>query len=133
MHLPNLGILGDLIRLAKEYPNMKYSTNTISTIEYMSPETLGYSVYYVQSDVYSFGVLAYELFLEKDYSNLNGYQHVESITTKKYRPSLEELNSWPKIKYLIEISWEHDWKKRPFMSDICKLLREISHEYRDEM
>lgn len=63
-------VLGDF-GIAKEYDNntvKNLNTETCSTLEYMSPETLNHRVYYKQSDIYSFGVLAYEVLLEKDFS-----------------------------------------------------------------
>lgn len=44
------------------------NTDTCSTLEYMSPETLNHSVFYKQSDIYSFGVLMYEVLTEQNYT-----------------------------------------------------------------
>lgn len=123
--------MGNLIRLAKEYmsnPEQMFNTNTVSTLEYMSPETLNQSVYLKQSDVYSFGLMAYELVSEAEFSSLSGYQHIDAITNKKYRPSLEGVIDNEDMRQLIEQAWDDDWKARPTMGDICAKLAKIRSE-----
>ena len=120
-----------LIRLAKEYfsnTEQMFNTNTVSTLEYMSPETLNQSVYYKQSDVYSFAILAYELFSEKDFTPFSGYQHIDAITNKKYRPSLEQFTDLGEVKDLICRAWDDDWKVRPSMQEICQILQKVKSE-----
>ena len=107
-----------------------FNTNTVSTLEYMSPETLNHSVYYRQSDVYSFAILAYELFIEKDFTPFSGYQHIDAITNKKYRPSLEELRNFGEIKEMISRAWDDDWKTRPSMQEICQILQKAKAEFK---
>ena len=118
--------LGDF-GIAKEYLKEKvqnFNTDTCSTLEYMSPETLNFSVYYKQSDIYSFGVLAYEVLTEKDYTNKNGFEFINDIVDKKFRPSLEGLKEWPVLQKLICACWDDDWKHRPNFEDICVILSE---------
>ena len=125
--------MGKLIRIAKEYlKNEKtcVNTETLSTLEYMSPETLNHSVYYKESDIYSFGVLAYELLVEKEFTKLNGYKLIIAIVNDHYRPSLEVLSEYPDIKMLIESCWKSNWKARPTFEQICTLLAEISLKYK---
>lgn len=43
------------------------NTDTISTLEYMSPEVLKQGIYRPESDIYSFGVLMYELLSESSF------------------------------------------------------------------
>lgn len=101
------------------------NTETLSTLEYMSPETLNGSVYYKESDVYSFGVLAYELLSEKEFTKLEGFQHISSILLNKYRPPIDDLKSVPELNKLIEMCWEDNWKERPDFNSICKILSMI--------
>jgi len=125
--------LGQIIRIAKEYvKNEKtcVNTETLSTLEYMSPETLNYSVYYKESDIYSFGVLAYELLVEKEFTKLNGYKLIIAIVNDNYRPSLDEFSKYPELKLLIESCWKSNWKSRPSFEQICGLLAEISLKYK---
>lgn len=120
--------LGALTSLAKEYQSTHeslYNTNTVSTLEYMSPETLKHSVYFKQSDVYSFGVLAFELLAEADFTSMSGYQHIDAITNKKYRPDLAMLPGTDQLRALIAAAWDDDWKVRPSMSQICKVLLQV--------
>lgn len=109
-------------------PEQMFNTNTVSTLEYMSPETLNQSVYLKQSDVYSFGLMAYELVCEAEFSSLSGYQHIDAITNKKYRPSLEGLVDSEDLRLLIEQAWDDDWKARPTMGDVCAKLAKIRSE-----
>lgn len=39
----------------------------MSTLEYMSPETLDHGMYGIESDVYSFGVMIYEVISEQKF------------------------------------------------------------------
>lgn len=119
--------LGDF-GIAKEYfkeTPQNFNTDTCSTLEYMSPETLNFSVYYKQSDIYSFGVLAYEVLTGKDYTNKNGFEFINDIVDKKFRPSLKDLDDWPVLQKLICLCWDDEWKKRPNFEDICVVLSDL--------
>lgn len=105
-----------------------FNTNTVSTLEYMSPETLNNSVYYKQSDVYSFGILAFEFLKEADFTKLTGYQHIDAITNKKYRPSLDGIPDVGDLKSMIQMAWGDDWRSRPTMAEICQKLMKAKTE-----
>lgn len=129
----NLVILGNLNSIAKEYTKDEktcVNTETLSTLEYMSPETLNQSVYYKESDIYSFGVLAYELLLEKDFTKLNGYKLIVAIVNDNYRPDLSELDEYPDIRALIEKCWKSNWKARPNFEHICSALANITIKHK---
>lgn len=120
--------MGFFIRLAKEYSSnaeQNFNTNTVSTLEYMSPETFKNSVYLIESDVFSFGVLLYELFAEKDFTTFTGYQHIEAITHKKFRPSLDNVPDEPGLRSVIEKAWDDNFRNRPNMLEICQTLQHI--------
>lgn len=128
-----MAISGNIKSIAKEYvKNEKtcVNTETLSTLEYMSPETLNYSVYYKESDIYSFGVLAYEVLVEKEFTKLNGYKLIIAIVNDNYRPSLDALSKYPELILLIENCWRNNWKIRPSFEQICGLLSEISLKYK---
>ena len=96
----------------------------------MSPETLNHSVYYKESDIYSFGVLAYELLLEKEFTQLNGYNLIVAIVHDHYRPDLGELDAYPELRALIEACWRANWKARPNFTLICDTLVNISMKHK---
>ena len=58
--------LGDfgLAKVLDDEPLTVVNTDTMSTLEYMSPETLDHGVYLIESDIYSFGVMMYEVLSE---------------------------------------------------------------------
>lgn len=125
--------MGRLTSIAKECGKDEKAianTETLSTLEYMSPETLNQSVYYKESDIYSFGVLAYEVLVEKDFTKLNGYKLIVAIVNENYRPGLEELSQYPEIQALIGGCWKSNWKMRPSFEEICGMLAEISIKYK---
>ena len=78
------------------------NTETCSTLEYMSPETLNYSVYYKQSDIYSFGVLLFEVLTDKNYSEKQGFDFINEIVLKEYRPCLDLYEFDQRLKDLIK-------------------------------
>jgi len=101
------------------------NTETLATIEYMSPESLNHSVYYKESDIYSFGILAYELISEKDAFKMDGYKLIDAIVNHKHRPVLEEGMCGNELKTVIEHCWRDNWKERCTFDDICKNLIKI--------
>ena len=112
-------------RIAKEAkPELKDTANTetLATIEYMSPESLNHSVYYKESDIYSFGILAYELISEKDAFKMDGYKLIDAIVNHKYRPVLEDHMCDKDLKKIIQHCWKDNWKERCTFDDICKKL-----------
>ena len=119
---------GKLIRIAKEMDQNEttcLNTETMSTLEYMSPETLNASVYYKESDIYSFGVLAYETITETDFTKLKGFQIIFAVTNGTYRPDMKELEGLNEITALLEDTWNKNWKKRPSFETICNRLARI--------
>ena len=114
-----------ITRIAKEAkPELKdmANTETLATIEYMSPESLNHSVYYKESDIYSFGILAYELISEKDAFKMDGYKLIDAIVNHKHRPVLEDHMCSNELKAVIEHCWRDNWKERCTFDDICKRL-----------
>lgn len=85
--------LGDF-GLAKEFrhePKSKINTDTISTLEYMSPESLDQGVYRLESDIYSFGVLMYEVLSEQSFMEKKDFDLIQAIVIRKERPSLQHI------------------------------------------
>lgn len=65
--------------LAKEIRDefqCEVNTDTVSTLEYMSPETLNQGLYRKESDIYSFGVLAYEVLSEESFMDKEGFEMI---------------------------------------------------------
>lgn len=104
------------------------NTETMSTLEYMSPETLNASVYYKESDIYSFGVLAYETITESDFSNLKTFEHIFAVTSGNYSPDMKKLEEFEDIKYLLIACWNKLWKQRPSFETICNRLGAIQEK-----
>lgn len=80
--------------LAKEFsqePKCKINSDTISTLEYMSPETLDQGVYRPESDIYSFGVLMYEVLSEQSFMRKGEFDLIQAIVIRKERPSLQNI------------------------------------------
>jgi serine/threonine protein kinase len=51
-----------------------YSTKTVSTYQYMAPETISKSIYTTKTDVYAFGILLWEIWTRKI-----AYEHLQPI------------------------------------------------------
>lgn len=118
---------------AKEYDRDELTcmnTETLSTMEYMSPESLNHSVYYKESDIYSFGVLAYELLLEKEFTKLDNYNLIRAIVHDNYRPDLSELSMYAELQALIEGCWHKDWRARPSFETVCGVLTATTNKYK---
>lgn len=106
------------------------NTETMATLEYMSPESLNHSVYYKESDIYSYGVLAYELIYETDAFKMEMFTLIDAIVNKKYRPEIQVDLCGPKIKNIIENCWKDNWKERCTFDDICKILAIVRSDLR---
>lgn len=106
------------------------NTETLSTMEYMSPESLNHSVYYKESDIYSFGVLAYELLLEREFTKLDNYNLIRAIVHDNYRPDLAELDQYAELRALIEGCWHKDWRARPNFEQVCGVLTAVCAKYK---
>lgn len=117
--------------LAKEFSlntDSIKNTDTVSTLEYMSPETLNESIYYKESDIYSFGILIYEVLKEEYFINKKGFQIINAILIKKYRPSLDFLEN-EDLKVLIKCCWDDNWKLRPSFNKVCEDLTKILSKF----
>lgn len=76
----------------KENSSVKYSTDTVGTVQYMAPESLQFSVYSSASDVYAVGVVAWELFTEQEvFAGMTDFEIGDLVVSKKFRPSLESM------------------------------------------
>ena len=63
------------------------STETVSTVSYMAPESLHKSVYSRHSDIYAFGICAFEIFSErKAFNDLDGFDLINAVVTLKEQP-----------------------------------------------
>ena len=63
------------------------STETVSTVSYMAPESLHKSVYSRHSDIYAFGICAFEIFSErKAFGDLDGFDLINTVVTHKQQP-----------------------------------------------
>lgn len=71
----------------------QFPTETLSTFQYMAPESLYDSLYLKQSDVYSFAILFWELIADSKAYKLGGGQDefsmINKIVKQSHRPDLE--------------------------------------------
>lgn len=59
------------------------NTETISTLQYMSPEAMSQSIYTTASDIYAFGIVAYEILFEKPaFGNLEGFSVIDAVVNR---------------------------------------------------
>lgn len=109
-------------RISKAFESTEncYSTETMSTINYMAPETLSKSKYSAASDIYSFGICLYELLQEKPaFDGIEGFDLIDGIVNHQLRPEIPEQGA---IWSLMKSCWNHNESERPSSSDVCKQL-----------
>lgn len=123
-HCAKIGDFG-LAKEISDEPELIVNTDTISTLEYMSPEALNEGVYRLESDIYSFGVLMYEVLSEKCFMDKKEYELIQAIVMQKERPCLKQFEYIPGLKQLISDCWHDNWQKRPTFEKICKKLMDI--------
>ena len=70
-----------IAKIRKDQQN--YSTKTVSTYQYMAPETINGSVYTPKSDVYAFGILLWEIWTRKlAYAKLQPIQVIYTVVNE---------------------------------------------------
>lgn len=75
---PRIAKLNEIHELAN------VNTETVSTLQYMSPEAMSQSIYSTESDVYAFGIVAFEILFEREaFGNLEGFKLIDAVVNKR--------------------------------------------------
>jgi serine/threonine protein kinase len=80
----NLLIFLRIAKLNEIHEQAYVNTETVSTLQYMSPEAMSQSIYTTASDIYAFGIVAYEILFEKQaFGFLEGFQLIDAVVNKQ--------------------------------------------------
>ncbi|KAK6037439.1 hypothetical protein COOONC_25056 [Cooperia oncophora] len=96
-------------------------------VKWLAPETLQDKIYSLKTDVWSYGVLVWEIYADgaEPYPGLTRLQTRAKIVVQNYR--MEMPKDTPKsVADIVYSCWEKDPARRPEMSKIFRMLREIS-------
>jgi serine/threonine protein kinase len=107
------------------YEHSELATETVATLQYMAPESMAKSFYSKKSDIYSLGILAFEILSEKPaYGSLEGFDLINNVANKGFRPDLSQLSSkyQEEVLTLIGKCLHQEPEKRPSASQICKTM-----------
>lgn len=104
----------------------QFQTDTVATLQYMSPESMKQSVYTPASDVYSFGIVAWELLTEEDaFGTKSGFELIDHVVNQKQKPSLDHLAMDHSLRQLIHSCMSYLPDERPSADHICKVLKSL--------
>ena len=112
-----------------------YQTNSQSTLFWMSPEYLCDGIINDKCDIYSFGILIWEIFMEdtSPYKNININDYFLGNKEVVYnkRPIINDIyfQECPKIKELMELMWNKNYKERPDIVYILNCLEELNNKF----
>ncbi|PIO71262.1 protein tyrosine kinase [Teladorsagia circumcincta] len=100
-------------------------------VKWLAPETLQDKIYSLKTDVWSYGVLVWEIYADgaEPYPGLTRLQTRAKIVVQNYR--MEMPKDTPKsVADIVYSCWEKDPARRPEMSRIFRMLREIGERSR---
>ena len=112
-----------------------YQTNSQSTLFWMSPEYLCDGIINDKCDIYSFGILIWEIFMEdtNPYKNININDYFLGNKDVVYnkRTIINDIyfQECPKMKDLMELMWNNDYKERPDIEYILNILEELNKKF----
>lgn len=102
------------------------NTETVATLQYMSPEAMSQSIYTTASDIYAFGIVAYEiLFEEQAFSNMEGFQLIDAVVNKQMKPVFPSDFERDDVKDILQSCWNFNPLERPPASKVCRKLMKI--------
>jgi len=107
--------------------SMMFPTETLSTVQWCSPELLKGGAYSKSTDVYSFAIICWEILtLEQPFQDFNVMGVLEFVTSGKRPPlTLRQACNNQRLLSLIEQCWQQDLKKRPTFQEIITALGEL--------
>ncbi|XGW23359.1 hypothetical protein V3C99_005529 [Haemonchus contortus] len=98
-------------------------------VKWLAPETLQDKIYSLKTDVWSYGVLVWEIYADgaEPYPGLTRLQTRAKIIVQNYR--MEMPKDTPKsVADIVYSCWDKDPAKRPEMSRIYRMLRDITEK-----
>ena len=113
-----------------------YTTNSQSTLLWMSPEYLCDGIINDKCDIYSFGILIWEIFMEdtnpykNNNININDYILGNKNIVYNTRPIINDnyFQNCPLIKDLMLSMWNQNYKQRPNIHNILNNLEKINQQ-----
>jgi len=114
--------------LSKEIPHLGGSfhlTCMTGSLRYMAPENAMSRPYNESCDVYSFAILLWEMLAcTRPYDRFTDEANfTKAVFVRKFRPRVN--NRWCQpIQATIRKGWDDDWKNRPSMVEVERVLRE---------
>lgn len=101
------------------------NTETVSTLQYMAPESMQKGVYSTKGDIYSFGIIAYEILYEEEaFENLEGFDLINSVVTNNLRPNMD-CKFGGEIRQLLESCWDPEPSLRPDAEVVCRIMMKL--------
>lgn len=104
---------------------------------FMSPELLEGDRTKISQpvDVYAFGIVLWQIFHKESPqpSNWGIPQLFSAVLNDNYRPKINESLVDDRIKEIIELCWNRDFKKRPTFHDLIKIFTEYQQKKEEEM
>lgn len=101
------------------------NTETVATIQYMAPESMGKGIYTSKGDIYSFAIIAYEILYEETaFRGLEGFDLINSVVTKNLRPQID-CKFGGEIRQLLESCWDPEPSLRPDAEVVCKIMMKV--------
>ena len=106
----------------------------VGTFPWMAPEVIQGLKSNESCDIYSLGVLLWEMLTrEVPFKGMEGFQVAWMVVEKRQRPPIPETAPLP-LRNLISQCWQHDFKKRPTVSEIIDIMTALADDdaLRDE-
>ncbi len=108
--------------------NNKYANTSIGTNNYMSPEVIKGENYNTKVDIWGIGCILYELLtLNICFESKSIYGFVDKIINKPHGKINSNIYSF-KWQKLIDLLLEKEYKKRPDIDELLKLLKNLKEK-----
>jgi serine/threonine protein kinase len=105
------------------------------TVDYMAPEIIngksGLASYGEAVDVYALGITMWDVLypgVEKYPSTNNNYLRIFDSVVSGARPTLDDTKLHPRLRTLLESSWEEDPRRRPTAPMMVRILEQVQEE-----